>query len=194
MILHGKILISSKVKIIKGDKMKYIKSFLLLCFAILLTVSFSGCLEQPKIEVVGQKIQKLDADNTKIEIQVLVDNPNPIGITIDKISFDIYALVGGDKVYLGHGEQSNIKITSGNSSFTLPVTISNKKLIEVAVKSKSTKIPIEIKGNIAVNLFITTVNIPIDIQQEMDVSEIAKEEMLKQLNNLNANQIQSIAQ
>jgi LEA14-like dessication related protein len=159
-----------------------------------LTVSFSGCLEQPKIEVVGQKIQKLDADNTKIEIQVLVDNPNPIGITIDKISFDIYALVGGDKIYLGHGEQSNIKITSGNSSFTLPVIISNKKLIEVAVKSKSTKIPIEIKGNIAVNLFITTVNIPIDIQQEMDVSEIAKEEMLKQLNNLNANQIQSIAQ
>jgi LEA14-like dessication related protein len=174
--------------------MKYIKNFLLLCFAILLTVSFSGCLEQPKIEVVGQKIQKLDADNTKIEIQVLVDNPNPIGITIDKISFDIYALVGGDKIYLGHGEQSNIKITSGNSSFTLPVIISNKKLIEVAVKSKSTKIPIEIKGNISVNLFITTVNIPIDIQQEIDVSEIAKEEMLKQLSNLNANQIQSIAQ
>ena len=163
--------------------MRHIKNFLLLCFAILLVVSFSGCLEQPKIEVVGQKVQKLDADNTKIEIQVLVDNPNPIGITIDKISFDIYALVGGDKIYLGHGEQSNIKITSGNSSFTLPVTISNKKLIEVAVKSKSTKIPIEIKGNIAVNLFITTVNIPIEIKQEIDVSEIAKEEMLKQLGN-----------
>ncbi|AIJ05557.1 Water Stress and hypersensitive response domain protein [Methanocaldococcus bathoardescens] len=164
--------------------MKDIKKLLLLVFAVAITVSFSGCLEQPKIEVIGQKVQKLDEDNTKIEIQVLVDNPNPIGITIDKISFDIYALVDGDKIYLGHGEQSNIKITSGNSSFTLPVTISNKKLIEVAVKGKSTKIPIEIKGNISVNLFITTVNIPIDIQQEIDVSAIAKEEMLKQLNNL----------
>ncbi|AAB99145.1 hypothetical protein MJ_1138 [Methanocaldococcus jannaschii DSM 2661] len=174
--------------------MKSVKKLLLLAFAVCLAVGFSGCLEQPKIEVVGQKIQKVDADNTKIEIQVLVDNPNPIGISIDKISFDIYALVGGDKIYLGHGEQSNIKITSGNTTFTLPVTISNKKLVEVALKEKSTKIPIEIKGDIAVNLFITKVNIPIDIQQEIDVSAIAKEEVLNQLNNLNPNQIQSIAQ
>ena len=177
--------------------MKDIKKLLLLVFAVAITVSFSGCLEQPKIEVIGQKIQKLDADNTKIEIQVLVDNPNPIGITINKISFDIYALVDGDRVYLGHGEQRNIKITSGNNTFTLPITISNKKLVEVAVKGKSAKIPVEIKGNIAVNLIITTVNIPIDIQQEIDVSSIVKEEMLSQLdnlNNLNANQIQSITQ
>ena len=163
--------------------MGHIKNFLLLCFAILSVVSFSGCLEQPKIEVVGQKVQKLDADNTKIEIEILVDNPNPIGITIDKISFDIYALVGGDRVYLGHGEQSNIKITSGTTTFTLPITLSNKKLADIAINTKTTKIPIEIKGNIAVNLFITTVNIPIEIRQEIDVSEIAKEEMLKQLNN-----------
>jgi len=183
-----------------GEIMKDIKKLLSLAFVVCLVVGFSGCLEQPKVEVVGQKIQKVSADKTKIEIQVLVENPNSIGVTIDKISFDIYALVGGDMIYLGHGEQRNIKITSGNNTFTLPVIISNKKLVEVALKSKSTKIPVEIKGNISVDLFITKVNIPIDVKQEIDVSAIAKEEVEKQLNklnnlnNINVSQIQSIAQ
>ncbi|CAB3288587.1 Water Stress and Hypersensitive response domain protein [Methanocaldococcus lauensis] len=174
-----------------------IKKIFFILIPMIIVVGTSGCLEQPKVEIVGQKIQKLNADNTKIEIQVLVSNPNPIGITINKISFDIYALVNGEKVYLGHGEQRNIKITSGNNTFTLPIEISNKKLIEVAVKGKSTKIPIEIKGNISINLIVTTVSIPIDIQQEIDVSAIVKEEMLNQLsnlNNLNTNQIQSVTQ
>ncbi|CAB3289068.1 Water Stress and Hypersensitive response domain protein [Methanocaldococcus lauensis] len=174
-----------------------IKKIFFILIPMIIVVGTSGCLEQPKVEIVSQKIQKLNADNTKIEIQVLVSNPNPIGITINKISFDIYALVNGEKVYLGHGEQRNIKITSGNNTFTLPIEISNKKLIEVAVKGKSTKIPIEIKGNISINLIVTTVSIPIDIQQEIDVSAIVKEEMLNQLsnlNNLNTNQIQSVTQ
>ncbi|NPA62251.1 MAG: LEA type 2 family protein [Methanococci archaeon] len=171
--------------------MRYIK-FLLLGL-IVITLGFSGCLEQPKIEVVGEKIQKLNADNTKMEIEVLVNNPNPVGITIDKISFDIYALTNDGKVFLGHGEQENIKITSGNTTFTLPVIISNKKLVEVAIKQKSTKLPVEVVGNISINLLITKVNIPIDIKQEIDVSEIAKDAVLNSLN-LNANQIKSVSQ
>ncbi|ACV24395.1 LEA type 2 family protein [Methanocaldococcus fervens] len=161
--------------------MESIKKLLILIFATIVLVGFSGCLEKPEIEVVGHKIQKLNADNTKIDIVVLVENPNPIGVNLDEVSFDIYALVNGDKIYLGHGEQRDIKITSGNNTFTIPVTLSNKKLVEAVVKSKSTKVPVQIIGNVTVNLIVTKINVAIDIQKEIDVSEIVKDEIKQKL-------------
>ncbi|WP_456374984.1 LEA type 2 family protein [Methanocaldococcus sp.] len=165
-----------------------LKKFLILFIPMVVIVGLSGCLEPPKVEVIEYKIQSVNMNNTKFTIKVLVDNPYPIGVTINKISLDIYALVDGDKIHLGHGEQDNIKISSGNSTFELPIIISNEKIAEAVLKSKSTKLPVEIKGNISINLIVTTVNIPIDIKREIDVSGVIsqsiKNEIASSLNNI----------
>ncbi len=145
---------------------------------------FSGCLEKPEIKYLGSEIKE-NGDITNVNIKIYINNPNSIGVEIKKISLNIYALVNNEEIFIGHGEKSNIKIESGDNYITIPINISNKKIVEIFLKTKNEKLPILIKGNISINLFITDINIPINIREDIDISQIVKQQIETKLESVN---------
>ncbi|WP_423791955.1 LEA type 2 family protein [Methanocaldococcus indicus] len=154
--------------------MRNLLIFLLLSVVVVLS---AGCFEnvkEPKVYFEGVEIKNINEKNTNIVFKIVIDNPNSISITLKKISFDIYALNNGNKIFLGHGEKSNVEITSGNNTIEIPITLSTDKLINI-IKEGSNTIPVEVDGNISIDLKITTISIPIKYQTDIKITDEIKE-------------------
>ena len=150
-------------------------------------IMFSGCLEAPEVNVIDQKSEIINETTTLTTTTIEINNPNPLTININNMSFNIYALINNNsKILVGHGGNENIQINEGNNIITIPIEMSNKKLIDLALETDNNKIPILIEGNISVDLIITSINIPVSFEQEIDLSPIAaKNKLIEAINNTN---------
>ncbi|WP_456419244.1 LEA type 2 family protein [Methanocaldococcus infernus] len=180
---------------------------LLIIFSILALTLFSGCLEKPTVEFKGEKVENL-GDLTKVTIDIYVSNPNPLGVKIDELTLDIYALANGDKIKIGEAVKRDISINPGDNNIKIPILINNSRLIEYFIKTKSTKIPVKVEGEIKVNLMLISVPIPISYETEIDIGNLAKEylkkeamkniesirEIMKQNNSINQEEIKKLAE
>ncbi|WP_456472557.1 LEA type 2 family protein [Methanocaldococcus sp.] len=153
----------------------------LLILSIFFITSLSGCLEKPSFNLIGEEVKFL-GNETIVDVKINISNPNPLGIKIDKIYFDIYAL-GNEKVKIGYAEKTNIQINPGDNIIDLPIKIDNGKLIEYFVKEKTTKVPIELDGEVKVNLLVTSIDVPITYKTEIDIGEIVKNYLEKEIKN-----------
>ncbi|ADG14066.1 hypothetical protein Metin_1418 [Methanocaldococcus infernus ME] len=180
---------------------------LLIIFSILALTLFSGCLEKPTVEFKGEKVENL-GDLTKVTIDIYVNNPNPLGVKIDELTLDIYALANGDKIKIGEAVKRDISINLGDNNIEIPILINNSRLIEYFIKTKRTKIPVKVEGEIKVNLMLISVPIPISYETEIDIGNLAKEylkreaikniesirEIVKQNNSINQEEIKKLAE
>ncbi|WP_457612144.1 LEA type 2 family protein [Methanocaldococcus sp.] len=147
-----------------------------LSLVILVGVINCGCindkLKEPTFTVDSIDFKGVDSDTTNLSIRLIIDNPNPIGVHVNKIVFDIYCIDNnGNSKYLGHGEKNNIDIRSGKTTIDIPITLSNKELIEALEKNKNNKITLEIDGSANVDLKITSVNVPFKTRQTVQLPE-----------------------
>ena len=104
-------------------------AFIFLVTAAALLAGCSFLFKDPEISV--KKVTPVSFSLTELDLSVTlgVNNPNPLGITLKTLSFDIYYQKGAEWVYLSHGEQEGIRISPGENEVTIPVTIQNTALI-----------------------------------------------------------------
>jgi LEA14-like dessication related protein len=102
-------------------------------FIFLLTTAafLAGCsflLKDPEISV--KNVTPVSFSLSELDLSVMLDvyNPNPLGITLKTLSFDIYYQKGAEWVFLSHGEQEGIRINPGENEVTIPITIQNTAL------------------------------------------------------------------
>lgn len=137
--------------------------------AILLMVVLlcsAGCvvplLEEPTVAVDGIEVEKITWGSTNLTLRLIVDNPNPIGATLARVSFDVFFLDDGRAVYLAHGEQEGIRIRSGGeTAVSIPVTVDNPPLVQALLRTlQDGTIVLRVDGSGTLDYGIATFEVP----------------------------------
>ena len=99
---------------------------------ILACVFISGCssvVKEPTVKVTSVVPTKISLSGMSYDVTLSIENPNPVGINLKTLRFDIYYQDNNDWVYLAHGEKNGIQIKPGSNEVTIPVTVSSAELV-----------------------------------------------------------------
>ncbi|GAB3891867.1 LEA/WHy family protein [Spirosoma agri] len=84
---------------------------------------------KPRLEMSTLSIDDIDDDRIKMTVKMLIDNPLPVGFKASRLS---YTILMANTPIVEDTYAKPITIESGDSSYvTLPVTVLNKKLMQV---------------------------------------------------------------
>jgi LEA14-like dessication related protein len=140
---------------------------LVLCFGCALLGGCSTPLKEPTVTVTDLSMEEISLTSLTVLARVQVINPNPVGITIANLSFDLFYETKDGENYLGHGGRENLVIPKDStSSFDIPVKIGSLQALQalgVALEDRS--ITLVMRGTAAVDLKVTTVKIPFEKRQ-----------------------------
>ena len=105
-------------------------------FLLILVISgllVAGCSSSkalmPEVKVEGANLTSISLTDLTLDVILSVDNPNPVGITLKSLSFDVNYKDGEEWKYLSHGEQTGIRIDPGKNVVTVPVTVKTTDVI-----------------------------------------------------------------
>ena len=133
---------------------------------VVLLCSAAGCaappLKEPTVAVGGVEVEKITWGSTNLTLRLIVDNPNPIGATLARVSFDVFFLDDGRAVYLAHGEQEGIRIRpDGETTVAIPVTVDNPPLVQALLRTlQDGTIVLRVDGSGTLDYGIATFEVP----------------------------------
>ncbi|MDD1705499.1 MAG: LEA type 2 family protein [Methanoregulaceae archaeon] len=129
---------------------------ILLLLLIVSGMLVSGCSSRarmPEVEVAGATITSFSLAELTLDVLLSVDNPNPVGISLESLAFDVYYRDGNEWKYLSHGEQTGIRIEPGKTTITIPVKVKNTDLLGAILSlANANEIPLQIRGVVVPDL------------------------------------------
>jgi len=136
----------------------------LLCLLLAVALLFSGCgmlIKDPKIDVKNVAIESMDFSNIGLLVTLGIDNPNPLGINIKSVNFDVYYQKDDQWVYISHGEGGGFEIKPGVNEVTVPVNIKTSALPGAVVSALTQgAITIQINGTASPDFFGIAPQVP----------------------------------
>jgi LEA14-like dessication related protein len=138
-----------------------------LLLALLLLGFFSGCsapLREPNITVKDITLESVSLRSLELGTELQFVNPNPVGITLTNVTFDVFFETGTGREYLGHGGRENLTLPKNQPTvYKVPVEIDNLQALKaLAVLVREGSLPLVVNGTAAVDLKVTTVKIPFE--------------------------------
>jgi LEA14-like dessication related protein len=125
---------------------------------------FNGCgmlIKDPKIEVKNVVPKSLDLSNIGLLVTLGIDNPNPLGINLKSIIFDVYYQKGDGWIFISHGESGGFGIKPGMNEMTVPVSIKTSEIPGAIVGALAKgEITLQIKGTASPDFFGISPAIP----------------------------------
>ncbi len=97
------------------------------------TAGWTMLLKEPIIAVNNVALRSFSLQSLTLDVTLDVDNPNPVGISVKSLSFDLVYKDRNEWVYLSHGERARFKISTGSNRVTIPVTVNNAALLTALV-------------------------------------------------------------
>ena len=129
--------------------------------AVILVAGCSMIVKEPQIDVKDVAITSATLQEIRLNVTLNVNNPNPVGVTIKSVVFDIYYQQGNDWVAIGHGEGGGYAIKPGMNEITVPVTIQSSKLLGAGIGAlMKGEITLQIRGTAVPDLFGLNPKIP----------------------------------
>lgn len=110
-------------------------------------------LQPPTVEVQYVKLRGVTPTTVTIDIQISIDNPNPIGVNLTKLAYETYFSEAGKWVFLGQGERREIEVRAkGITTVDIPYTIESLSAIRAIVEflRKDRQVDIRISGSVSV--------------------------------------------
>jgi LEA14-like dessication related protein len=135
--------------------------------ALILFGFFSGCsapLWEPNVTVRDITLDSVSLRSLELGTELQFENPNPVGITLTNVTFDVYYETGTGREYLGHGGRENLTLPKNEKViYRIPVEIDNFQALKaLAVLVREGSLPIVVNGTAAVDLKVTTVKVPFE--------------------------------
>ncbi|MDD1668011.1 MAG: LEA type 2 family protein [Methanomicrobiales archaeon] len=126
-----------------------------------------GCinpLREPTVTMTSITLEGITLSTVSVITTIRVDNPNPVGITLASLDFDLFYETGDGERYLGNGRRENLVIPANSTTtFDIPVGIDTARAIEAAgVLLREGSLTLVARGTAAVDLKVTTVKIPFE--------------------------------
>ena len=124
----------------------------------------SGCglfIKDPEITVKNIALTSFSLSSLSLGVTLAVVNRNPIGVKIKSLTFNVFYQDGDNWTYLTCGSQKDITIRTGPSEITIPVTVSNMKLMSalVFIVAKG-QITLRVKGEAVLDILGFSPKIP----------------------------------
>lgn len=109
-------------------------AILLLAAATLIACCTAPELARPTIAVDGIAVENVSLSALDLTVRLTVSNPNPVGATLENVSFDLYFLDGGESKFLAHGEKTGFDIRpDGDTTVAIPVRVDNLRLVQATL-------------------------------------------------------------
>ncbi len=87
----------------------------------------AAAFSEPKVELYSFFIKSFDLNQTTADVQLLIDNTAPLGLTADSLQYTVY--IESTEVTSGSYTQP-IRVKAGDTTLiTIPVTVDNHKLL-----------------------------------------------------------------
>lgn len=130
-------------------------------------------IKEPSVSVTDIALSDVSLQTMTVNTTVVINNPNPIGAKLNKVTFDVYYLDEGEH-YLGHGERSGIDVReNGNTTVTIPVTIGNipalKAMGSLVQKGSMT---LNVNGSAFIDVKVTSFEKPFKQSRQFQSSDI----------------------
>lgn len=123
-----------------------------------------GEIGKPTAEVESVKVNQVTVNKTELTVQITAHNPNPLGVTLDKVEYDVYFLQNGNPEFLGEGvRKRNVQIgADADTTFVVPFEAGNSDAIRALAEfaRNEGKVRIKVKGSVFVDLKITNLEVP----------------------------------
>jgi LEA14-like dessication related protein len=129
--------------------------------ALTLIAGCSMVIKEPQIDVKNVAITSTNLQEIRVNVTLNVNNPNPIGITIKSVVFDVYYQQGNDWVLIGHGEGGGYAIKPGMNEITVPVTLKTSEVMGAGIGAlMKGEITVQIRGTAVPDLLGLNPQIP----------------------------------
>jgi len=152
------------------------KACLISIMVVVVCVMSLGCIEKPTVEVTDIALRDVSITSTTIDVEFTINNPNPIDVRLNKITYDVY-LVNGNQLFLAKGEKAEPMDIQANDRTTIdvPTSISNVGTIEaLCLCILEEKLPkIKVTGTASMDLMLFSIDVP--FEKTISVSEKLRE-------------------
>jgi LEA14-like dessication related protein len=129
--------------------------------ALVLIAGCSTLIKEPEINVTDVVVQSGTLQEIVLNVTLNVNNPNPVGITLKSVVFNVYYQKGNDWVSIGHGEGGGYDIKPGMNELSIPVTIKTADLLGAGIGAlMNGEITLQIRGTAVPDLFGLNPKIP----------------------------------
>jgi LEA14-like dessication related protein len=127
-----------------------IYAFSIIVIACLFVSGCSSPLKQPSLSVTSITQTKATPSELGYDVTVSIDNPNPVGITLKTLTFDVYYKDNNEWVFISHTEKSGVEIKPGSNVVTIPFTVSSTELARSRETLKSSgEVTLQVRGTAA---------------------------------------------
>ena len=140
---------------------------------ILILLCTAGCMvpriQEPTVTVDGVGIENITPGSIDLSLRLTINNPNPVGATLTRVSFDVFFLDDGEPVFLAHGERGEFEIRpGGNTTISVPVTVDNLRLVQALLLAlRDGVVTLQVSGSGVLDYGIATFEIPFDRRVEV---------------------------
>ena len=151
-----------------------------------LIFSLTGCvqLQSPTVTFVGQKIDSIDIEKIKVNLDFNVYNPNGLGVEGAELSYSVF--VKGIDCFQGKNAKINLP---GNQTVAIvvPVEVAYSKLFASTVEMVKSvvagekELPYEVRGTVTVPFVGFPINIPVKQQGTIPLPEVKMPTSLQNL-------------
>ncbi len=136
----------------------------LLCLLMAAALLFSGCgmlIKDPEIVVKNVALESADLSSVNLLVTLSINNPNPMGINLKSIVFDVYYQKGDEWNFISHGERGSFSIKPGINEVTVPVSIKTTAIPGAVVGALARgEITLKISGTASPDFFGIAPQIP----------------------------------
>ena len=147
--------------------------FLIFClFLLTCGCSSEPPLKEPTVTVTDIELSDISLRSMTVNTTVLIDNPNPVGANLNRVTFDVYYLDGTPR-YLGHGERTEVDIReNGNTSVTIPVTVNNLQVLKaIGTLAQEGTITLRVNGSAFIDIAVTEYELPFEHEKVFEAGE-----------------------
>jgi LEA14-like dessication related protein len=126
-----------------------------------LVIASGMLVKNPVITLDRVAVTSVSLPEIGLNVTLNVDNPNPMGIKLKTIDFDVYYLKGNDWNFISHGSGTGINITPGMNQVTLPVSIRTAEIPGAGLGALlQGEITLQVRGNATPDVFLISPQIP----------------------------------
>ncbi len=149
----------------KSMKRTSLVAISIIVIIIILSVMSLGSIKKPTVDVRDIALRDVSLTGTTIDVGLVIDNTNPIGATLDKITYDVY-LVNGEEIFIAHGEkEENIPISANDqTTVIIPTKVSNVGIIKAIYQciSSEERPKLKVAGSVSLNLKLFSIDVPFE--------------------------------
>jgi LEA14-like dessication related protein len=139
----------------------HIYTFFILIAAAAIIAGCSSLVKEPQIDVKDVAVTSYSPQEINLNVTLNVDNPNPVGVAIKSVVFDLYYQQGSDWIAVGHGEGGGYDIKPGMNEISVPVTVKSSELLSAGINALTKgEITVQIRGTAVPDLFGLNPKIP----------------------------------